>query len=176
MTFDMTLVNPCPEVELSAASESPFVDFKQEFLGPATEIEYNGQSLAETGLTTDCGPYIFFFFDSESKELLESNVFDEGLSQQVPITTEGEELRTFKMLKASSKSQIDKTYSITYTVYLRDYPEIRVEKSFTATYVVSNFCDTGLAAFDFKISEQCERTRAAIEPKWLRDLENPLVY
>lgn len=91
-------------------------------------------------------------------------------------TTEGTELRTFEMLKATDKSQIGKTYDISYAVYLQDYPTVRIERSFTVAYVVSNFCDAGLTAFDYKVPAQCEQSRAAIEPKWMKDLYNPVAY
>lgn len=119
--------------------------------------------MAETSNELDCGLYGIEFSDSLSGDIIDSDLFDDGLDDESVVAEPGSEERTFTILTTLEPEVANLDYEIAYRIFLLSLPDGQeVSSTFKVSYIISDECDERLITEGVKVElpVECPNTSA----------------
>ena len=119
--------------------------------------------MAETSIDIDCGLFGIEFSDSLTGDIIDSDLFDDGLDDESVVAEPGSEERTFTILTTLEPDVANLDYEIAYRIFLLSHPDGQeVTSTFKVSYILSDECDERLITEGVKVElpEECSDTAA----------------
>lgn len=157
MPFTITLENPCPETPLVLADDQPFKGrYYSYYLRDDLQLWYDRLTVVGNGLNTDCGLLILDFYNKDTGEEINQELFDDGLGTEVELDELGREMRSFTVFKPTNINLNNEQFRFLVEIYYQEYPDNVVTTTFEVNYRVINECALELAQYGFEFSEKCK--------------------